>query len=294
MARRSDTVLITGASGLTGRALTARLAAAGHRPLSLDRPDGRVDLRDRRAVAAAIAAAEPDVIVHLAGITTSLHSDVSEIYAVNVSGTVHLLEAAAALPTPPRLVALASSATVYGAPTHDGLIAETAPLRPQHHYAASKVAMEAAASVFARSLPIVITRPFNYTGPGQSEDFVVAKLVGHFRRCEAEIRLGNTEVSRDIGAVDDVAEIYCRLIDRSPSGTTVNIATGHPVALVQIIKELEALTGHHPKIVQDPRFIRPNDPKTVAGDTALLESLIGAVPRTSLPHLLKQMLGMPG
>lgn len=290
MAHRSDKILITGAAGLTGRALFARLAAAGHRPMSLDHGGSRVDLRNGEAVAKSLRAAAPDVIVHLAGITTSLHSDISEIYSVNVGGTVNLLEAAASLSRPPGLTILASSATVYGTPTQDGLIAENAPLRPQHHYAASKVAMEALASVFGKSLPILITRPFNYTGAGQSEDFVVAKLVGHFQRREPEIRLGNIDVSRDIGAADDVAEIYCRLIERCQAGATTNIATGRAIALAEIIAALKKLTGHSPKIISDPRFTRPDDPKIVAGDIALLESLIGSVPRTALPDLLSAML----
>ena len=103
---------------------------------------------------------------------------------------------------------VASSATVYAAPAAGAAIDEDCPLDPNSYYAASKRAMEDVARLFAERLPIVVTRPFNYTGPGQSTAFLVPKIVDHFVRRLPDIELGNLDLHRDIADVDRVVEVY--------------------------------------------------------------------------------------
>ena len=62
---------------------------------------------------------------------------------------------------------------------------------PYNHYAASKLAMEHMVRTWFDRLPIIVTRPFNYTGPGQDDRFVVPKIVGHYRRRAARISWGH-------------------------------------------------------------------------------------------------------
>ena len=219
-------VLLTGRNGFTGRYVAAELEAAGYDVVGLsDRPEPggarsiNANLLDREAVAAAVVAVKPDVVLHLAAISFVAHGDVSEIYEVNVVGTRNLLEALTALEKKPRIVVLASSANVYGNAEVEPITEETPPA-PANDYAVSKLAMEYMARLWTDKLPIVITRPFNYTGVGQSEQFLIPKIIDHFRRGKRVIELGNTEVVREFGDVRDVARAYASIVKTQPLDLT--------------------------------------------------------------------------
>jgi nucleoside-diphosphate-sugar epimerase len=291
MAGRSERILITGAQGFTGRALVRHLRAAGQDVVTLeDAGRGYIDLCDRDAVASACAALQPELVYHLAGIATNLHPDVGQIYQVNVVGTAHLLAGLKALPRRPRGVILASSVTVYAPPPGGGRLDETAPLRPPHHYGSSKLAAEEVARHFSRDLPILVVRPFNYTGPGQSEDFVVAKLVQHFARRDTVIRMGNIDIARDFMALDTVVEVYRRLGQLDEMQGVVNIASGRAISLRDILATLESLTGHAIRIETDPRFVRPDEVPVLFGATDTLHRLIGPVDHPPFATVLSAML----
>ena len=180
--------LITGLPGFTGAYLARELSAAGYRvfgtALAGDAggPDiFTVDLLDRAAVAGMIEQVQPDVVAHLAGIAFVGHDNAEQIYRVNVAGTRNLLEALAASPHKPSSVLLASSANIYGNADVALIDEDVAPM-PANDYAVSKLAMEYMARLWMDKLPIVIVRPFNYTGVGQSENFLLPKIVAHFRK----------------------------------------------------------------------------------------------------------------
>lgn len=213
-------ILLTGAEGFTGRHLARHATARGHEILPL-----RANLTDPAAVQREVAELAPDAAVHLAAISFVGHEDASAFYTVNVLGTTHLLESLAALPTPPRGVVLASSANIYGNCTASP-IAETQPPAPVNHYAASKLAMEHMARTYAERLPLVFTRPFNYTGPGQAPGFVIPKLVEHFARRADTIELGNLHVEREFNDVRMVCEVYLSLLEQGEPGEAYNICTG--------------------------------------------------------------------
>lgn len=183
-------ILLTGAAGFTGHFFKSAAEAAGHTVVAL-----QADLTDKAAVVDQVMQMNPDAVVHLAAISFVGHADDSAFYRVNVVGTMNLLAALAALPTRPRCVMLASSANIYGN-CDTSPIAETQPAAPVNHYAMSKLAMEHMAMTYADRLPIVITRPFNYTGPGQAPHFLIPKLVSHFARKAETIELGNVHVER--------------------------------------------------------------------------------------------------
>jgi nucleoside-diphosphate-sugar epimerase len=291
MAGRSERILITGAQGFTGRALVRHLRAAGQDVVTLeDAGHGYIDLCNRDAVASACAALQPELVYHLAGIATNLHPDVGQIYQVNVVGTAHLLAGLKALPRRPRGVILASSVTVYAPPPGGGCLDETAPLRPPHHYGSSKLAAEEVARHFSRDLPILVVRPFNYTGPGQSEDFVVAKLVQHFARRDTVIRMGNVDIARDFMALETVVEVYRRLGQLDEMQGVVNIASGRAISLREILATLETLTGHAIRIETDPRFVRADEVSVLFGATDTLHRLIGPVDHPPFATVLAAML----
>ncbi len=183
------------------------------------------DLARPEQLRAALEAVQPDCIVHLAAITFVPHGDPLEIYQTNLFGTFNLLDAILAVGLRPRKILLASSANVYGNPSVE-VIDETLCPAPVNHYAMSKLAMEHMARTYQDRLPILMTRPFNYTGPGQDQHFLLPKIVGCYRRRQPVIELGNLDVIRDFSDVRFVVEAYRRLLDSDVAGETVNICSG--------------------------------------------------------------------
>jgi nucleoside-diphosphate-sugar epimerase len=290
-------VLVTGARGFTGRHLCAELRAAGYEVIGLveSPPAGSgevcANLLDNEATARAVEQAKPDKIVHLAAISFVAHDDVDSIYRTNLLGSLALMQALAAQKETIRAVILASSANVYGK-TMDGAIDETTLPTPVNHYAASKLAMEHMAATFRDRLPVVVVRPFNYTGPGQSEQFVVPKLVAHFRRRAAAIELGNLDVVREFMDVRAVCEVYRRLLACEVAiGETINICSGRGMALREVITLLERETGHRMDVRVNPQFVRASEVRRLVGSPRKLASLVGPVPDVPLSATLRDMLG---
>jgi nucleoside-diphosphate-sugar epimerase len=297
-------IMVTGASGFTGRYLVERLRAGGHTAIetvgSRGEPEAepetptrlRLDITSPDACRRAIDHARPDYVVHLAGISFVGHGDPRDFYRVNVTGTLNLLEACAQVGHTPRKLLIASSANVYGNVTSDA-IDETFPLRPVNHYAASKAAMEKMVRTWFDRLPILIVRPFNYTGRRQTSNFLVPKIIEHFARREPSIELGNLDVARDFSDVRYVASVYEALLDSQVAAQTVNICTGTPYSLRDILSKASDLTGHELEIRANPAFVRQTDVKTLVGSPAKLRSLVPAVESIPFIDTLRWMLAAP-
>ncbi len=277
-------LLITGAAGFTGLFFRSAAEAAGHTVMAL-----QANVTDKAAVAAEVAQMQPDAVVHLAAISFVGHADDSAFYAVNVVGTMNLLAAAAALPAKPRSVLLASSANIYGN-CDASPIAESQPPAPVNHYAMSKLAMEHMAMTYLDRLPIVIARPFNYTGPGQAPQFLISKLVSHFARKAERIELGNLHVEREFNDVRMVCEVYLRLLDKGVPGQAYNVCSGQPHTLQHVIATLEQITGHRMDIQVNPAFVRVNEVHRLCGSTDKLVATVGDLPAHRLEQTLAWML----
>ncbi|MDZ7620955.1 MAG: GDP-mannose 4,6-dehydratase [Candidatus Competibacteraceae bacterium] len=294
MASPSSTVLITGARGFTGRHLRQRLRAAGCRVVGLVREPGSdsdeisADLARPEPLRAALEAVRPDCIVHLAAITFVPHGDPLEIYQTNLFGTLNLLDAILAVGLTPRKVLIASSANVYGNPPVE-VIDETICPAPVNHYATSKLAMEHLARTYQDRLPILIARPFNYTGPGQDERFLIPKIVGCYRRRQPFIELGNLDVIRDFSDVRFVVEAYRRLLEGDAVGETVNICSGVGVALGEILERMNRIAGYAIEVRVNPAFVRGNEVHRLIGDNHKLRRLVGELPAYSLDAILESV-----
>ncbi|WP_169293437.1 NAD-dependent epimerase/dehydratase family protein [Advenella sp. EE-W14] len=289
-------VLVTGASGFTGQYVVRELKSAGYQVIELgSRPATRenyyqVDLLDYDQLSKTINDIKPDHVIHLAAVAFVGHGDVKAFYDVNLVGTRYLLQALSAPGQNLKSVLLASSANVYGNSSSGSLSEQTTP-DPVNDYAVSKLAMEFMSRTYRNKLPIIITRPFNYTGVGQEQHFVIPKIVSHFRERKAELELGNTEVWRDFGDVRAVARAYRQLLEvPSAIGKIINVSTGKAISLGDIIRICEAITGHTLTVKVNPAFVRENEVKTLTGNSSLLHSLIPDWQPIDIKHTLTWML----
>jgi nucleoside-diphosphate-sugar epimerase len=296
--------LVTGLHGFTGHYAAAELAAAGYEIVGTAAPGHHrgepavgalahartveVDLTDRAAVAAMVREVRPDVVLHLAAIAFVGHSDVEQIYKVNVVATRHLLEALAALEKKPSAVLLASSANIYGNSEVE-VLHEDVPPSPANDYAVSKLAMEYAARLWMDKLPIVMVRPFNYTGVGQAENFLLPKIVSHFRRKAADIELGNLHVWRDFSDVRMVAAAYRHLLAAAPAGQVFNVSSGKAYSLGEALRMMEEIAGYRINVHVNPAFVRANEVVRLTGDNRRLAGVVGAIDPVPLEQTLRWM-----
>ena len=189
----------------------------------------------------------------------------------------------------PSAVLLASSANIYGNAA-EGVIDESVQPAPANDYAVSKLAMEYMAKTWADRLPLTLVRPFNYTGVGQSEDFLLPKIVAHFRRRAAVIELGNLDVERDFADVRTVAQVYRRLLEGNTAHQTLNVCSGRGHTLRGVLDLVGDLAGYRPEIRVNPAFVRANEVRRLLGSKAALERCIGAVEGPSLKDTLPWIL----
>lgn len=298
-ASRSDAprALVTGLGGFTGDYLAQSLRTAGYRVFGtthdseMTGPDMyRVDLCDRAQLAKVVADVRPHVVAHLAAIAFVAHGDVDAIYRTNVVGTRNLLEVLANLGQRPQAVLLASSANIYGNAAVE-VIDESVEPNPANDYAVSKLAMEYMARLWRDKLPIIVARPFNYTGVGQSPQFLLPKIVGHFQRGERVIELGNIDVERDFSDVRRVVDAYRRLLQLAPAGDVFNVCSGRAVSLKAVIAMMEQIAGYPIEVRVNPSFVRTNEVRRLQGDSTRLQATIGPLEDIPLESTLRWMFG---
>jgi GDP-4-dehydro-6-deoxy-D-mannose reductase len=231
-----------------------------------------LDIRDRKGVAKLIAETKPAALIHLAGISAPSHADEDPDAAwdVNFLGAVNLADSILRYNQATRLI-FAGSASSYG----DSLnrlsgdpIQETASLRPQHTYAATK----AAADVYLRDrardgLQVICFRAFNHTGPGQSQGFVTSDFARQIALIERGLqepilRTGNLETQRDFLDVRDVARAYIMAI-KNPlnlnSPLVLNLCSGQPRSIKAILEILLCQATTRITVIQDERMVRNRD-----------------------------------
>ncbi|OUS13758.1 hypothetical protein A9Q89_01935 [Gammaproteobacteria bacterium 53_120_T64] len=265
MAQTRDCVWLIGADSFTGHYLRPTLEQDGYRV-----DVSRVDITDAAAVDRAMAAIQPQYIINLAALSFVPDGGDATIYGVNCLGPENILAASLKLRQPPKHIILASSANIYGSQERER-IDESCPPNPVNHYGCSKWAMEQIARTYAERLNITITRPFNYTGRGQKDKFLVPKIVAHFQRRAPSIELGNIDIWRDFSDVRWISRAYSQLLAASDSGLAiVNLCSGSLLSIRDIIATLEQLSGHTMTVTVNPDFVRQADIVRQCGDNARL------------------------
>ena len=300
--RAPDRILITGASGFVGRhaipALHARfpktwlIGTTQHAEAKCAGLDETVamDLLDPVSVGAAIAKTKPDAVLHLAAQAAVGESFTSPLvtWQVNLLGTLALAEAVLRQ-RPSAYFLYVSTAEVYGLSFQSGQpLSETALLAPANPYAASKAAADLAIGEMAlRGLHAIRLRPFNHIGPGQSEAFVVAAFARQIARIEAGlqspvIRTGALNRWRDMLDGRDVVSAYVTTVARAhrlDPGTVINLASGIPRCIGDILKALIAEAQTKITIETDPGLLRPTDIETTHGNATCAATLLDWSPK---------------
>jgi GDP-4-dehydro-6-deoxy-D-mannose reductase len=308
-------ILITGATGPVGSALADELLTLPDVDLHLfkrwrsdPRPIqhllGRVaihegDIEDAFAVAAAVRAASPDLIYHLAAQSypsASWDAPIATLRA-NVEGTVNLLEAVRAH-APAARVHIAGSSAQYGVVSPDEVpIAESHPNRPASPYGVSKVGQELLGLQYHDSygLHVVVTRSFNHVGPRQGDRCSIQTFCRQMALIEAGLQpptilVGNLDARRDFSHVNDVARALWLLLHHGRPGTVYNLCSGTASRIGDIV-ELVRAGGRVPAEVRvDPSRLRPLDEPILLGDNTRLRQDTGWEPRIGMPQIVAELL----
>jgi len=298
MTAAPDRILLTGATGFVASHLRPMLDHGF--PTSTITPS-QADLTDAAAIEAELRAVRPDLCIHLAAISTvrgALERE-DRAWDVNLHGTLRLARAILRH-APDCTLLFPSSAEAYGGSFRSGLaLTEAAPLAPMNIYGATKAAADLALGAMAeQGLRVIRLRPFNHTGAGQTEAFVVPAFARHVARIAAgiqpaEMTVGNLDASRDFLDVRDVCAAYVACIQRRdslPSGTILNLASGQPRRIGDILRDLLALAGVTADIRVDPALLRTGDLAVTRGDATAAETLLAWRPRIGWEDTLRSVL----
>lgn len=290
-------ILVTGAFGFTGRHFIAQAQKQGHECVALSNKEHLEfvgiktivsDLTDKEALVTRLKTEQFDAVVHLAAISFVAHGNINEIYDTNLIGTINLVDVVNQLSSKPVHFVIASSGNIYGNAKQLPIVEESE-FNPANDYAASKCAMEMALKVRSHNTMITVVRPFNYTGAGQAEHFLIPKIVAAFNRGDTSIELGNLDVSRDFTDVRDLVTAYLALLETRQEGI-FNVCSGEATSLTDIVKMCEKLSGRSIEVTVNPAFVRSNEVKVLYGDDRKLRRAIGDYRKYCIEETLAWML----
>src|SRR5271165_1121706 len=313
MVNRPYRVLVTGAEGFVGRHLISALIndlppestiIAGVRS-PRESANGviriQLDVTDETGVTAAIARFQPSHLFHLAAISVpqTAKQNPNLAWQVNLFGSLNVAEAVLR-EAPDCHFFFVSSAEIYGSSFRSSLpIDETALLNPINRYASTKAAADLAiGELSAQGLSTVRFRPFNHTGIGQTEHFVVPAFAAQIARIEAGlqesvIRVGNMDNERDFLDVSDIVRAYSSALikrDSLPRDLILNVASGIKRRIGEILEELLSMSTARITVETDTSRIRPGEIAAAVGDAGRAKMLLQWTPQTPWRQTLLSIL----
>lgn len=310
--------LVTGAAGFVGhylmKAIDQASDASAFPHVAVVRRDSRssqadtdrwswreCELVDWEDTLRLVEDVQPDIIVHLAAQSSAgkaLLGDAADTWHTNCQSTLNLAKAANQT-NDVKCFLFSSSVEVYGRALLGGRLSENAVTDPQNAYASSKLAGEhILRDVLLDACKLIVTRPVNHSGKGQTSTFVLPSFAAQVAGIEAglrspEIMVGNLKVERDFIHVEDVARAMVDLLCRSdelPHRTTFNVSSGRPVLLRDVLNQLIALSSRRISVVQDPERMRPSDIPRVEISPDTLKNVLGWAPKSRIDQILQDVL----
>ncbi len=300
-----DKVLVTGAAGFIGSHLTQRLLDAGVHVIGLDNycdfysPQVKrantepfmghdrwsfveADIRHRDGVLHAFETHKPRAVIHLAamaGVRPSIE-DPALYTAVNLDGTVNLLDAAVAHGAT-RFI-FGSSSSVYGNNEKTPFSEDDPVDHPISPYAATKKAGELICHSYAHlhSLGMTCLRFFTVFGPRQRPDLAIGKFMRLMAAGQPIPVFGDGSTSRDYTYVDDIVSGIMASLERCAGYHVYNLGGDHPTSLSELIATIEQVTGITANIDRQP--MQPGDVNRTWADLSRSKAELDYAPRTSL------------
>ncbi len=294
--------LITGAGGFVGKRLTAHLLSEGWEVVCSGFPSGDgmlpCDVTDPASIEALLAQAQGIThVFHLGAIAfvPDANQNPTRAMDVNLNGTINLCQALQKLSPSPRLIFI-GSAEAYGIPVFLPMTEEH-PLNPNNVYSISKAAADHYCACLSRTgaLDIVRMRPFNHSGPGQSDQFVLSSFARQIAEIEAGqadavVRVGNLDAARDFLHVDDVLRAYAAVALQAPAGEVYNVCANRGYKIQEALDRLLSLSSVAIRVEQDPARLRPSDVPEVRGSHDKLTAATGWQPEIEFNDLLASLL----
>ena len=299
----SKRVLITGGAGFIGSALSSHLQGQGHEVFVLDNlsfgrrelagvPGERffkVDIRDRAATHKAIAAIDPQRVLHLAAIHFIPYCNEHPVEAadINITGTINVLDGC----TDVEQVFVASTAAVY--PIADGAMSEEHPTGPLDIYGITKLATERIASEFHNrtGVPTVIGRFFNAFGPNETNPHLIPEIQRQILGGARTLKLGNLDPKRDFIHTEDMSRAMAALLEKGIAGCNVfNIGRGIEYSVREIVTAFERQLGEKLTINVDPARVRKVERMHSLADVGKLKHATGWEPQWGIDEGVASLL----
>ncbi|WP_252734356.1 GDP-mannose 4,6-dehydratase [Arenibacter algicola] len=272
-------IFITGITGFTGKHLEEYYSKRGFGVYgtTFTEPSSsnhfKCDILEEEELFKILNKLKPEYIIHLAAISFVAAKDQKNIYNVNIFGTLSLLNALTKLDYLPTKILIASSAAVYG--NIEGELGEELCPEPVNHYGNSKLVMENMVKGYYDQLNIIIARPFNYTGTGQENHFLIPKIVSHYKENKKEIELGNIDVYREFNDVHYVVRCYNELLFSRFKSDIFNVCSGNAININYILSVMNQLADYAIKVNVNPKFVRKNEIDILKGNPQKLFAHIG-------------------
>lgn len=293
-------LLVTGRQGFVGRTLMRMTGEdADVRDWTVIETPDTVDLRDPFATAAMVSDAAPDAVLHLAAqsFVPEALRDPASTFQVNLFGTLNLLQALKRSAFRGRMLYVGTG-DVYGRVPEDQLpVTEMFPPAPRNPYAVSKLSAEALCFQWTvtESMDIVLARPFNHIGWGQSDRFVVSDFAHQIAAIKTRDRapvvaVGDIDVTRDFTDVRDIVRAYLALLESGVSGEIYNVCSGRDRSIRSLLSRLAELAGVDVAVEQDAARLRKSEQRRIRGDPTKIRHATGWEATTPLDESLGDML----
>jgi GDP-4-dehydro-6-deoxy-D-mannose reductase len=260
----------------------------------------QVDLQDEDKTQNVIADCNPDIIFHLAALTSvaGSYKNPAQVITNNSTAQINVLEAARHLNKPLDKILIISSAEVYGFVTKEHLpIDESVPFNPDSPYSVSKINQDylGLSYYLAYKLPIVVLRPFNHIGSRLSSNISIsrfAKAIAEIEKTKSKpvLTVGNLAAKRDFTDVSDMVNAYVLAAEYCENGQAYNIGSGVSYTIKEMLDKLLALSTVKIKVEIDQSLLRPSDIPELRCNSFKFHKISGWKPQIPIEQTLLNIL----